>query len=91
LESIFVDPAGDHVPNRSSSPLRSHVSNSLDGDEIKAIIRLFVTGDLRFINPRGPWGGDFPVELLDPSFGTKCWDSAICVSRVVHHFNTDSL
>ena len=42
-EFFAVDVSHDHVGNRLAGPLWSHVANTLNSDELKAIIGLSVT------------------------------------------------
>lgn len=75
-----MDPGGDHLLNRLSSPLWGHVSDALDGGESETFVLLSVSGDLADGEPWSPLFNDGPVEGLDPSLGAVWRDSAISVS-----------
>ena len=61
------------------------MSNTLDGDEVHAIILLVISGDLVAVNsifglPLSPRLGHRPVEVLDPLLGSISANCTISVS-----------
>jgi len=79
-----MDPAADHRVHGSALPLWCHVSNTLDGVEIKTFSLLSESLHLTVLHPRAPFISHFPVELVDPLFGPVRGNSTVSVSRVDH-------
>ena len=75
-----MDPVADHLVHGSALPLWRHVSNTLDGVEIKTFSLLGESLNLTVLNPWTPFIGHFPVELVDPLFSAVRRNSTIGVS-----------
>jgi len=67
------------------SPLWSHMSDALDGDEVKTLILVVETRDLPFSVPFSPVTNGGPLETFNPGFGSVGWKNSISITRVVHH------
>jgi len=82
-----MNPMGDHICDRLTSPLRCHMSDTLHGDELDAIVLLDETRDLSVSVPGTPGLGDFTVELGQPLLATVGRNGTISITRVEHHGN----
>ena len=60
------------------------MANTLNSDELEAVILLGVTGNLTIGEPRSVGIDNGPVELLDPALSAVGGDGTIGVSRVEH-------
>lgn len=74
-----------------SLPLGSHMTNSMDSHELEVIVIDLVSRGLLVGDPWSPVLGHSPVLGLDPSPGTKSWNSTVSVSREEHHVVTIGL
>merc|ERR1712176_21297 len=79
-----MDVSHDHVGHSLASPLRSHMANTLNSGENKAIVGLGVTADLTVGVPWSPGVNNGPAELLHPHLGAEGGDGTIGISRVEH-------
>ena len=79
-----MDKGGDHVSSWEAGPLWGHVTNALDRDELKTVVRFSVAGHLTVGVPGSPGIGDRPAKLLNPPLGAVGGDGTISVARVEH-------
>lgn len=68
------------------------MANTLDRNEVKAIVALHEAVDLVAVHgildlPLGPGRRDVPLETFNPLLGAVGRYTAISISRVVHHFD----
>jgi len=83
-----VSEVGDHLCDLLASPLRSHVANTLDREEVESLITLVVASNLAVGEPWSPLGGDWPVELLNPLLSAIGRDGSISITRVEHELDS---
>ena len=79
-----MDKGGDHVSSWEAGPLWCHVTNTLDRDELEAVVGFGVAGHLTVGVPGSPGIGDRPAELLNPLLGAVGGNRTIGVTRVEH-------
>lgn len=81
---LAMDKGRDHVGDRLASPLGRHVANTLDGDELEAVVLLGVTRHLAVGVPWSPCVDNGPAEGSLPHLGTVGGNCTIGVARVEH-------
>lgn len=79
-----MKPLGDHLLHWLSIPLRSHVTNTSDGDEVEALILLDESFHLLVRGPLSPCLFDGPIQILNPSSCAFSCHSTVGVSWEVH-------
>ena len=66
-------------------PLRSHVTNTVDGCECESSVMLKESGEVTVSGPCSPILGELPVLFPEPSTSAKGGNSTISIPRVVHN------
>ena len=79
-ERLVIDPGGDHIGHGFAGPLGSHMANTLDSDEVEAIVALNVAAHLPVRQPGSPCINDAPLEVLNPSLASVSSYSAISIT-----------
>ncbi len=85
-DRLIVDPAHNEFGNLLAFPLWSHVSSTVNGGEIEALVADKEAGDLPIGVPRGPGLLNRPVKHLNPSAGAIGGHGPISISGVEEDF-----
>jgi len=84
---LVVDPVEDNAVGEFRSPLRGHMSSTMDGcvGKVAAITKLGITTNLSADEELLPGLGNWPSEVLNPCAGSIRRNSHIGISGVLEH------
>jgi hypothetical protein len=80
----IVDKLCDKRGDVLAFPLRSHVTNTVNGSESESAVVLKESGEVTVSGPCSPILGELPVLIPEPSASAKGSNSSIGIARVVH-------